>query len=288
MGGRRYYGEVLDVLSNAENRFVLTVQCDEIAEEPLEDIEAALLWEGVSEDVPDEIFKQLGGFFHIPAVGDTVELLYDESDGGIDGDIRWKASLIGEESGNILSTVEGLVEGISDGDERFRAGKDRAAGFVIPGMVSIAVSMARLQGAFAFWFSKFFLFNGSDFSVEMDDSVSLESNEGAASFSSRTDTEIESTDGPVRINSGDDTVIQAGGDVDVDGIEINLNNGVVGVARLNDAIQTNATTDPAIIAWIAAVTTAINLLAPASIPLPPPVVINGKIIAASGSVKAGD
>jgi hypothetical protein len=57
------------------------------------------------------------------------------------------------------------------------------------------------------------------------------------------------------------------------------------VARKDDSVLITAETDNAFITWIGLVTGAINILAPGSIPVPPPVILTGTISEGSSTVK---
>jgi hypothetical protein len=96
-----------------------------------------------------------------------------------------------------------------------------------------------------------------------------------------------------------DTIVLDSGGIHGDASQINLNQGTMGAARLNDQIQSGMADDPAFWIWVQTLMTWVQThthvapLGPTSPPIPPfpgsvPSTCTGKIIQASGTVVIGD
>lgn len=105
--------------------------------------------------------------------------------------------------------------------------------------------------------------------------IAIATDDGITSESAPGEYEIYSSDGIAKLSK----VKCDATSVKVDGTEVVINGGVQGAARVNDQIIADATTDPNLFTWLAAVSTALGLS-------PPPAVI-GKILLGSTTVKIG-
>lgn len=80
-------------------------------------------------------------------------------------------------------------------------------------------------------------------------------------------------------------IINAEGNIELGGAEVNLNSGTKGVAREDDTINSDVVTDSIFWAWV---TAAGSVLAGLGVVAPIPTALAGKITSSSSTVKAGD